>query len=179
MSRPDLDCNTTLDMDMFRRHEGHTEVKTDQYWALGYYFETLNDQQKHQRRDYLDRYGFAGQWSVLAVFALFQLSFFVNWMVSSGLQYERPKSPSFTKGPTDKFGWLRKVQSLSTKIKWWLGKDVLQGWDWGTRGEWVGGSVWAVWLLYLCVAKTGNGKLDQMKWFVNRITRILKQRVMY
>lgn len=144
-------------MDFIRRHEGHKEVKTDQYWALGYYFETLNDQQKHQRREYLDWYGFVAQWSVLVIFALFQLSFFLGWLMNSGLKYEHPKSPSFTKGPEGK-SWLRSLRSVSARIKWWLSKDVIRGWAWGTRGEWVGGSIWTVWLLYLSIAKTGNGR---------------------
>jgi hypothetical protein len=145
-------------MEIIRRHEGHTEVKTDRYWALGYYFETLDDKKKHQRREYLDWYGFMAQWSVLVIFVLFQIAFLVEWMVKNGLKYETPKSPSFTKSPTGKLGWLRNLQSFSTKVKWWLSKDVIQGWDWGTRGELVGGSVWTIWMLYLCIAKTGNGE---------------------
>jgi hypothetical protein len=144
-------------MGYIRRHEGHHEVKTDQYWALGYYFESLDDKQKHQRREYLTWYGFMAQWSILAIFVLFQIAFLVNWTVKSGLRYETPKSPSFTKSPTGKLGWLRKLQSFSTKTKWWMSKDVIRGWDWGTRGEWIGTSVWTTWMLYLCIAKTGNG----------------------
>jgi hypothetical protein len=149
-------------MDHIRRHEGHTEVKTDQYWAFGYYFETLDKKQKHQRREYLEWYGFIAQWSVLVIFALFQMSFFVGWMMKSGLKYEQPKSPSFTKG-REKLGWLRKVQSVSTKMKWWMSKDVIRGWDWGTRGEWIGATFWTAWLLYLSIAKTGNGK-NTTRW---------------
>jgi hypothetical protein len=146
------------EMDLIQRHEGHTEVKTDQYWAFGYYFESLNHEQKHQRREYLDWYGFVAQWSVLAIFVLFQVAFAVEWILKSGLKYEQPKSPSFTKSSAGKLGWLRKLKSTSTNMKWWLGQDVLRGWDWGTKGEWIGASVWTIWLLYLCVAKTGNGK---------------------
>jgi hypothetical protein len=149
-----------INMDLIRRHEGHTEVKTDQYWAFGYYFETLNDAQKHQRREYLDWYGFVAQWSVLVIFVLFQVAFAVEWMVGSGLKYEQPKSPSFTKSPSGKLGWLRKLRSTFTNMKWWLGQDVLRGWNWGMRGEWIGASVWTVWLLYLCVANTGKGKMN-------------------
>jgi hypothetical protein len=142
-------------MDFTRRHEGHKEVKTDQYWAFGYYFESLDHQQKHQRREYLKWYGFVAQWSVLVIFALFQISFFLRWTMNSGLKHEQPKSPSFTK-EKDKLGWLRKLQSITTKTKWWLSKDVVGGW--GTRGEWVGASMWTIWLLYLCIANTGNGR---------------------
>jgi hypothetical protein len=149
-------------MDLIPRHEGHTEVKTDQYWAFGYYFESLNHEQKHQRREYLDWYGFVAQWSVLAIFVLFQVAFAVEWILKSGLKYEQPKSPSFTKSSTGKLGWLRRLKSTSTNMKWWMGQDVLRGWDWGSRGEWIGASVWTIWLLYLCIANTGNGKQSCM-----------------
>lgn len=146
-----------FDMDLLRRHEGHTEVKTDQYWAFGYSFETLDKEQKHQRREYLDWYGFVAQWSVLVVFALYQISFFIAWLVRSGLKYDLPKSPSFTKRPGGKLGWLRSLQSSSNRFSWWLRKDIIPGWKWGTRGEWIGASIWTVWLLYLCIAHTGKG----------------------
>jgi hypothetical protein len=155
-----------ISMHLIRRHEGHKEVKTDQYWAFGYYLETLNDKQKHQRREYLDWYGFVAQWSVLAIFVLFQIAFLIQWTAKSGLKYEAPKSPSFTKRPTGKLGWIRKLQNLSTKANWWMSKDVIRGWDWGTRGEWIGGSLWTIWLLYLCIAKTGNGKYGILvRWY--------------
>ena len=144
-------------MDLLRRHEGHHEVQKDQYWAFGYYFETLNDKQKHQRREYLDWYGFAAQWSVLAIFALFQMAFAVSWLMKSGLKYDQPKSPSFTKPPPGRLGWLRRMHSGCNKALWWMQKDVVKGWAWGTRGEWIGATVWTVWLLYLSIAHTGKG----------------------
>jgi hypothetical protein len=144
-------------MDLFRRHKGHHEVKTDQYWALGYYFESLNDEQKHQRREYLEWYGFVAQWSVLVIFALFQFGFGLSWLMKAGLTYDQPKSPSFNKRPKDRLQWLRSIQIGCNRIVWWTRKDVIRGWNWGTRGEWIGASVWTVWLLYLCIAHTGNG----------------------
>ncbi len=145
-------------MDFLRRHEGHHEVEKGRYWALGYSFVDLNDKQKHQRREYLDWYGFVAQWSVLLIFALFQISFFVAWLVQSGLQYDPPKSPSFNKRMNGKSGILRNVQKIGQKWVWWLQKDVVSNWNWGTRGAWIGASLWSVWLLYLCVARTGNGQ---------------------
>jgi hypothetical protein len=141
-------------MDLLRRHKGHNEVKTDQYWALGYYFENLDDKQKHQRREYLDWYGFVAQWSVLVILALAQLSFFIAWVVRSGLKHDRPKSPSFNKRPDGKLSWL---QSLGDRWLWWMRKDTIPGWSWGTRGEWITATIWTVWLLYLSIAHTGNG----------------------
>jgi hypothetical protein len=144
-------------MNFFRRHEGHHEVDQDKYWAFGYSFETLDKDQKQQRREYLDWYGFVAQWSVLLIFALFQVAFVVSWVIKRGLKYDTPKSPSFTKrSDGDQLGW-RKMQSGCTKTTWWMQKDVIRGWNWGTRGEWIGATVWTVWLLYLSIAHTGNG----------------------
>ncbi|KNG48467.1 metalloreductase fre8 [Stemphylium lycopersici] len=152
-------------MALIWRHEGHHEVKTDQYWALGYYFETLNDEQKHQRRKYLDWYGFVAQWSVLVIFALFQVGFAVSWLMKSGLKHDQPKSPLSNKRPSDKLGWLRGLRSGCNKTTWWMQKDMIKGWNWGTRGEWIGATVWTMWLLYLCIAHTGNDYLHLTKRF--------------
>ncbi|KAL5116848.1 hypothetical protein ACEQ8H_005200 [Pleosporales sp. CAS-2024a] len=152
-------------MGFIQRHEGHSEVKSGRYWAFGYYFETLDHDQKHQRREYLDWYGFVAQWSVLAIFVLFQAAFLVEWLVKSGLKHDAPKSPSFHRRPAGKLGWLRKLQSVSTRAKWWMSKKMIAGWDWGTRGEWIGASIWMVWMLYLCIAKTGNDYLHLTKRF--------------
>lgn len=145
-------------MDLFRRHEGHHEVQSKSYWAFGYSFEPLNDEQKHQRRENLDYYGFAAQWSVLVVFALFQLSFGIRWIVSKGMRYEQPKSPSFNKGRENTLGWLKSLHSRYARVLWWMQKDVVSKWDWGTRGEWIGGTIWTIWLLYLCFVNTSPGE---------------------
>ncbi|KAF1843014.1 uncharacterized protein K460DRAFT_367943 [Cucurbitaria berberidis CBS 394.84] len=150
-------------MDFLRRHEGHNEVKTDRYWAFGYYFETLDKKQKHQRREYLEWYGFVAQWSVLAIFAAFQISFFLAWLVKSGLKYDPPKSPSFNKRSDGRLGWLRSLRNTGNRLLWWMRKDMIPGWNWGTRSEWIGASAWTVWLLYLCVAHTGKDYLHLTK----------------
>ncbi|KAF2125825.1 hypothetical protein P153DRAFT_378646 [Dothidotthia symphoricarpi CBS 119687] len=151
-------------MSLFQRHEGHNEVSKDKYWSFGYSFETLTKEQKHQRRELLELYGFIAQWSVLVIFALFQVSFFLGWLVRSGLKHDAaPKSPSFDKHPDGKRGWLRTIHSGCNTITWWSRKDVIRGW--GTRGEWIGASVWTIWLLYLCVARTGKDYLHLTKRF--------------
>ncbi|KAJ4993846.1 ferric reductase like transmembrane component [Stagonosporopsis vannaccii] len=152
-------------MDLFRRHEGHHEVQSKSYWAFGYSFEPLNDEQKHQRRENLDYYGFAAQWSVLVVFALFQLSFGIRWIVTKGMRYEQPKSPSFNKGRENTLGWLKSLHSRYARVMWWMQKDVISRWDWGTRGEWIGGTIWTTWLLYLCFVNTSPDYLHLTKRF--------------
>lgn len=146
-------------MNLFQRHEGHHEVSEDKYWAFGYYFETLTKEQKHQRRELLDLYGFVAQWSVLVILVLFQVSFALGWLLKSGLKHDTPpKSPSFNKRQDGKLGWLRRIQGGCNRVTWWLRKDVVRGWDWGTRGEWIGASIWTIWLLFLCVHRTGKGE---------------------
>ncbi|KAH6633157.1 ferric reductase like transmembrane component-domain-containing protein [Boeremia exigua] len=152
-------------MDIFRRHEGHHEVESKSYWALGYSFEPLSDEQKHQRRENLDYYGFAAQWSVLVVFALFQMSFGIRWIVTKGMRYEQPKSPSFNKGRENTLGWLKGLHSRYARVMWWMQKDVVSRWDWGTRGEWIGGTLWTAWLLYLCFVNTSPDYLHLTKRF--------------
>jgi hypothetical protein len=78
-------------------------------------------------------------------------------VMKTGLKIDQPKSPSFTKRPKDRLGWLRSIQTGCSRMSWWMRKDVIRGWNWGTRGEWIGASVWTVWLMYLCIAHTGNG----------------------
>ncbi|RYP63338.1 hypothetical protein DL771_009323 [Monosporascus sp. 5C6A] len=49
---------------------------------------------------------------------------------------------------------------------WWLGDEVaFLGRNWGQRGELIFGSLWAVWLLSLCVIGTGNDYLHLTKRF--------------
>jgi hypothetical protein len=123
--------------------------------VLGYDFVVLDDAQKKSRRHLLELYPFVAQVSVLAVFALVQLCFFLSWISRRGLDYERPRSPSFTKRSDGSWTWLRKSLQGWDKMMWWMKKPVID--NWGTRAEWLGGGIWTVWLLYLCIANTGNG----------------------
>lgn len=126
--------------------------------AFGYEFVTLDKDEKHARRLLLDLYPLVAQWSVLAVFAVFQLCFLLNWLVERGLEYERPRSPSFNKRLDGQWTWLRKSRQGWDRLVWWMKKDVIT--NWGTRAEWIGGGIWTVWLLCLCIVKTGNGIWD-------------------
>jgi len=125
--------------------------------VLGYEFIALDEKQKHSRRVLLDWYPLVAQWSALLVLVAFQLSFLVSWLTKHGLEYERPRSPSFTKRLDGRWTWLRKSRHGWDKLVWWMKKDVLA--SWGTRAEWFIGGIWTVWLLSLCVIQTGNGGL--------------------
>ncbi|PSN68013.1 hypothetical protein BS50DRAFT_522965 [Corynespora cassiicola Philippines] len=131
--------------------------------AFGYAFVDLNDEQKHARRELLDWYPLVAQFSVLFVLAAFQLCFLLSWLAHYGIEYERPRSPSFNKRIDGKWTWLRKSRQGFQKLVWWMKTPVIA--NWGTRGEWIGGAAWTLWLLYLCVVQTGNDYLHLTKRF--------------
>lgn len=124
--------------------------------VFGYEFTTLNDDQKHARRHLLEYYPLVAQTSALTIFAGFQLCFALSWLANRGLGYERPRSPSFNKRLEGHRTWLLKAQQGGDQLLWWMKNDVVRGW--GTRAEWIGGGVWTVWLLFLCIVQTGNGE---------------------
>lgn len=125
--------------------------------VFGYKIWFPSDDEKHAMRVQLDWYPLVAQWSVLVVFAAFQLGFLLSWLANKGLEYERPRSPSFNKRLEGQWTWLRKSTQAWNRLAWWTKKDVISGW--GTRAEWIGGGLWTVWLLYLSIAPTGNSKL--------------------
>lgn len=124
--------------------------------VFGYKIYIPGDDEKHEMRVLLDRYPLVAQWSVLIVFAGFQLFFLTSWLVNKGLEYERPRSPSFNKRLEGQWTWLRRSARAFNGLAWWARKDVINGW--GTRAEWIGGGLWTIWLLYLTVAPTGNSE---------------------
>ncbi|KAF2637208.1 hypothetical protein P280DRAFT_458379 [Massarina eburnea CBS 473.64] len=130
---------------------------------FGYEFVTLDNDQKHARRVLLEYYPAVAQCSILAVFLGFQFYFFLSWLAGYGLEYERPKSPSFNKRLAGPSTWLKKSRQFCDRIAWWLKKDTFSGW--GTRAEWIGGGFWTVWLLYLSVVNTGDDYLHLTKRF--------------
>ncbi|KAF2001697.1 hypothetical protein P154DRAFT_553449 [Amniculicola lignicola CBS 123094] len=129
----------------------------------GYEFVNLNDDQKHARRRLLELYPAVAEWSVLVVIALFQLSFLLSWLLKYALEDERPGSPSFSKRVSGSAAWLKNARQHWARLRWWARKPVMR--NWGSRGEWIFGSLWAVWLLYLCVVDTGNDYLHLTKRF--------------
>ncbi|KAF2450098.1 hypothetical protein P171DRAFT_205008 [Karstenula rhodostoma CBS 690.94] len=131
--------------------------------VFGYRIYSLSDEEKHAMRVLLDWYPLVAQWSVLVVFVAFQLGFLLSWLANKGLEYERPRSPSFNKRLEGQWTWLRKSTQAWNRLAWWTKKDVISGW--GTRAEWIGGGLWTVWLLYLSIAPAGNNYIHLTKNF--------------
>ncbi|KAF2477001.1 uncharacterized protein BDR25DRAFT_276648 [Lindgomyces ingoldianus] len=131
--------------------------------VFGYEFVDLDHDQKHARRVLLEWYPLMAQLSALVVLALFVCGGILSFLARQGLDYERPRSPSFSKRAEGKSTWLKKSCQGSIKLSWWMKKPVAA--SWGTRGEWIGGGIWMAWLLYLSSAQTSNDYLHLTKRF--------------
>jgi hypothetical protein len=123
--------------------------------AFGYAFVDLTKEQKHERRVLLEYYPFVGQLSVLVIFALFQLIFAFSWFARRTLGDGRPRSPSLNKRARS-WIWLKRCRQSFETMRWWMRKPLVA--NWGTRGEWIFGGIWTIWLLFLSFVQTGNGR---------------------
>ncbi|OCL12463.1 hypothetical protein AOQ84DRAFT_352533 [Glonium stellatum] len=130
--------------------------------AFGYEFVILNEPEKEQRRYLLGLYSTIAQWSALGVFIFFQAYFLLCWFAERSTS-EPPKSPFGRPGKLKSRTWARKFQQALQQVSWWTGKSVRRGW--GTRGEWIAGLAWTVWLLFLSIHNTGDDFLHLTKRF--------------
>lgn len=125
-----------------------------------YRFLTLDEAERHARRQVLDRYAGYSQLSVLIPVALFLLFRAGRWAVKAagdrkGSYDAIPNSPALKVQRQSTWGAL---QIRVDRVKWWLGGDVyLFGQFRGQRDQWIFGGAWLAWLLFLCVAETGQG----------------------
>lgn len=146
-----------------------------------YEFVSLTSEEKHARREMLDRYGFLAHCSALApvlVFGLTQLARLAHRYATGtlrgvggqGVYAEVPSSPAVkARGTTA----LDRLQTTWAKLGWWMGDSVyLAGTSWGRREEWILGFSWTAWLLLLCTLETGKGQSagllnDTIKQYAN------------
>jgi hypothetical protein len=123
--------------------------------AYRWHFVDLTDEQVAARRTLLDRYGIAGQLSCLAPIALYWVYRLGIWVFHER-QYEHDHDP--TRKPKSK-SVKEKIRAGWRKDKWYLGgRFNVGGADGGQRGLWFAGIAWSVWLGFLSVHNTGNGK---------------------
>jgi hypothetical protein len=125
--------------------------------AWPYHFIDLDDEQKLQRRELLDRYGLYAQLSALIPILGYQLYKFGAWIYTEKLcskvvVSEDPTSVSSKRG--DKTSGV--VVQTWRSVLWWLEDEVAPGW--GLIGHWIAAGCWTSWLLFLCIHKTGDGK---------------------
>ncbi len=130
--------------------------------VFGYAFIDLTEEQKVERRHYLDLYASIAQASAIVILVLLQLRFLAAWAAARWApahDAEMPSSP-FLKARAQKkhsLGFLRNLSHRAGRVQWWMGDEVIAR-GWGTRGEWIGGALWTTWLLFLCIHRTGEGR---------------------
>ncbi|KAI1468304.1 uncharacterized protein F4812DRAFT_426251 [Daldinia caldariorum] len=129
----------------------------------------LDDAQKHARRQSLDRHAAYAQLSALIPIGLalmYQLGVFIFKRVSpyQPVSYSAvPSSPGLKHERQSAAGsW----GITARRIAWWLGDDVVVlGFNLGQRDEIIFGSLWSIWLMFLCFVGTGNDYLHLTKRF--------------
>ena len=122
-----------------------------------YHLLDLSDEEKHLRRERLDRYGVYAQLSSLIPILGYQLYSLGIWVYSerqkSQVAYsEIPSSPITKQARRSSSGTIKKKWRSTT---WWLEEEVGKGW--GLRSHWIAFGAWTSWLLFLCVHQTGEG----------------------
>lgn len=123
-----------------------------------YQFLDLSHAEKHARRQSLDRYALYAQLSALIPIGLI-------WLYQT-LNKHSTRKRDYTAVPTSDSFNTRKQSSSWSKLRWWLGEDVVAfGEVLGQRDQWLGGIIWALWLLILCVAGTGTDYMHLTKRF--------------
>jgi len=121
-----------------------------------WHFLDLTQDQKHERRILLDRYGAIAQASVLVPLVLLQLYFGLCWL------HDRSKRNQDLdqKSARIQSNVLLRAITLIRQWTWWAGESVeIFGYHVSIRGELVAAISWTAWLILLCVLQTGDGKL--------------------
>lgn len=127
-----------------------------------YQFLSLDQAERHARREVLNRYAAYAQLSALLPVTLFLLCRIASWARKSAAEGRRgsygviPNSPSLKVQRRTAWGaW----STQARKLGWWLRDDIyIFGRLYGQRDQWIFGSLWASWMLVLCVVGTGHGK---------------------
>ena len=124
-----------------------------------WHFVDLTQDQKHERRILLDRYGAIAQASVLIPLLLLQIYFGLCWLHDC-LKRKTDLDQKSTHGRSNA---LSKVIVGIRQWTWWAGEPVeIFGYHVSNRGESIAAVSWTLWLLLLCILQTGNGKWSMM-----------------
>ena len=120
-----------------------------------WHFVDLTQDQKHERRILLDRYGAIAQASVLIPLLLLQIYFGLCWL-HDRLERKTDLDQKLIQGRSSA---LSKVIVGIRQWTWWAGEPVeIFGYHVSNRGESIVAVSWTLLLLLLCVLQTGDGK---------------------
>lgn len=124
-------------------------------WA----FVSLDAAQIAHRRELLDRYANIAQVSAIVPVLVVQIIVLVQWLHQRSITrsaLETPSSPAVKHAGNG--GHMTRLAACIRKWLWWCGGDVqLAGIMLGMKGEVLGGTAWAGWLLILVVVQTEDG----------------------
>lgn len=115
----------------------------------------LTAEDKAARRESLDaaaRYAHYSAFVPAAIYILYRLGSSALGTSRRSADYE-PISPS-ARNRRGASG----VAATWRKVKWWLSEPVSKTEHRGHWDEWVFGTAWALWLLYLSISGTGTGQ---------------------
>jgi hypothetical protein len=129
-------------------------------YNFGYKFISLTLEQVAERRVHLDHYANLANLSQIVVIVLLVADRFTafarNISANKPLQ-DRPSSPQSKYFSEIQYRtWKSRVSQEWRTLRWRLGDEVASGY--GTFGQWIGGILWSIWLLYLCVDRTVPGE---------------------
>ncbi|KAI0121930.1 ferric reductase like transmembrane component-domain-containing protein [Daldinia grandis] len=137
--------------------------------SWSYQIFALDDAQKHARRQSLDRHAAYAQLSALIPIGLVLLYRLVVFILRRASPYQPvaysavPSSPGLKHDRQSPAGFW---STTARRIAWWLGDDVvILGLNLGQRDQMVFGSLWSMWLVFLCFDGTGNDYLHLTKRF--------------
>ncbi|CAK3883352.1 related to ferric reductase [Lecanosticta acicola] len=134
-----------------------------------YRFADLTHEQKLQRRELLDWYGFVAQLSVLVPLAATQVYIILSLLRRKWSQRDSTQVPSSPYAKAQQLEQQFNVSGLAAtwrKFSWWCGDAVsISGVYLGTRGEVIGAGIWTLWLLLLSFLDTGDDYLHLTKRF--------------
>ncbi|KAI5462300.1 hypothetical protein BGZ63DRAFT_383482 [Mariannaea sp. PMI_226] len=134
-----------------------------------YEFVDLTEDDKLHRRHAINHNASVAFWSAFApavAALLLRAAARVVRRLRRGQYREVPGSPALK---ASRQGWSSPAQVVGDRWRtfaWWMGGDVvLLGAHWGRRDEWILGTTWASWLLFLCFRGTGKDYLHLTKRF--------------
>ncbi|GFG26579.1 probable ferric reductase transmembrane component 8 [Aspergillus udagawae] len=126
-----------------------------------YHIVKLSPDEKSQRRELLDRYGFYSQLSVFIPILCFWLYRLGHWAYHRSTR--RDGYSAVTRLAESRTFRPKHFVTRWRSILWWLDDEVAPGW--GARRQWIFGAAWALWLLTLCIHQTGTDYLHVTKRF--------------
>ena len=123
-----------------------------------YHFIDLTDDQKHIRRELLDKYAWIAQLSVFLPLLAIQTVSFLSWLSGRSEDGAMPGSPRHKETQSGSQARIAKAKRLRRKLGWWLGEPLeMAGSYLGLREEVLVAGGWFGWLLVLCFPQTGEG----------------------